>query len=115
MRAAIMHLIEKVAKTTLTFGAAETEQTFTFKKSGKLKFIISKASDPTNVITYTITITNADDSTLYSVGTLARNATTDTAVDNIPLCDETHTVTVTLSGAPGVSGITVDVTLIVER
>lgn len=115
MRTAATKVIQKVDKTTLTFDADDLTKTFTFTKQGLLKFMISTASNPTNSITYAVAITNADGSTLYSVALLARNATTDTAISSIPLCDEEHTVTVTLSGVAGTSGITVDITLIVER
>lgn len=115
MRTAIMKIVQKVARQALAFGAAETSKTFTFRKSGLLKHITSIASDPTNVITYGISIADADGATVYSVATLARNATTNTTGLLVPLCDEEYTVTVTLSGVPGVSGIEIKVTLLVER
>lgn len=116
MIATIYHKLEKVTKTRVTFAATGTTKTFTFKKSGKLKFIISTSSNPTTTtLTYTITITNADGSVLYVSGALAHDVTVDTAISDIPLCDEEHTVTVTTSDVCGTAGMTVDVTLIVER
>jgi hypothetical protein len=116
MRTSVTHLIEKVTKTRLTFAATGQTKTFTFTKPGFLRYIVSEASDPTTgSLTYTISIANADGTVIYTSGNLAHNAATTTAISSVPLTDELHTVTVTLSDVAGEAGMTVDVTLIVER
>lgn len=116
MRTATTKVIQKTTKTRLTFNATDRSKSMTFNKSGLLRYIISTSSDPTTAaITYTITITNLDGSTVYASGNLAHGVTVDTAISSIPLVDELHTLTVATSDVAGVSGMTVDVTLIVER
>ena len=116
MRAAITHLIEKVAKTRVTFAATGLTKTFTFTKPGFLRYIVSAASDPTTgSLTYTISIANVDGTVIYTSGNLAHNASTVTAISSVPITDELHTVTVTVSDVCGEAGMTVDVTLIIER
>jgi len=74
------------------------------------------ASNATNGITVTVAITDADSGSLVSVATIAENATTFSKAtsdasdfDAFLVSDGTYTLTVTPSGDPGSSGITVDV------
>ena len=115
MRTAITHIIDKVALTTLTFEASDTEKSFTFSKSGLLRGIITEASNWTNAVDYGFTITNEDGTTLKTTSSLVKNATTYTDGGSLPIHYEEHTLTVTLAGAPGAGGATVGVTLLLER
>lgn len=81
----------------------------------QIKIVVSNA---TNGITVTVAITDPDGGSLVSVAAIAENATTflkatsdASDFDAFLLSDGTYTLTVTPSGDPGTSGVTVDVDL----
>ncbi len=81
---------------------------------GKVEQIVVEISDATNGITFTLTITNSNGGTLYTQAGIAENAvtvykaTSDSTDFNAFLGDEICTFTLTPSGDPGASGVTVD-------
>jgi len=87
---------------------------FTFRKSGTLKGIAWESSDYASGATFTIAITDAEGTTLYTSGALAHNSAAYIASLDVVLVDETHTCTVT-TGDPGVGGATIGVSLLIMR
>ena len=93
------------------------------KVTGRVEQIVVKISNATNGITFTLTITDEDSAQLYTKASIAENATaiytansnkaTQDADFNAFLADGTLTFTLTPSGDPGASGVTVDVAVFV--
>jgi hypothetical protein len=89
--------------------------------NGEIGAIDIVISDATNAITFTVAITNANGATIYSEAGLAENAShfkvaysnkgTQDADFNPALVNGDLTATLTPSGDPGASGVTVDVTV----
>ena len=102
----------------LSFGTSDTSKTFTFKGlTGMLIAIIYEQYDTTSNATGTVAITNKNNVSLFSKSSLADGANTLISVrmaesKDVPILPEQHTVTVTLSEAPGNAG-TVYVTLVI--
>lgn len=100
---------------------ALTSQVDVCGKVVQVEFIISNA---TNGITFTGTVTNADSSQLYTQAAVPENASTpyfsesnkgtQDADFNPFWLDGVSTVTLTPSGDPGASGVTVDFIITVE-
>lgn len=86
---------------------------------GTVEQIEVKLNNNTNNVTATVTITTEDSGQLYTQAGIAENATTvykatsDATSFDAFLCAGTLTVTITPSGDPGASGLTVDVILYV--
>lgn len=110
--------IQSPGRQLLSFGTSDTSKSFTFGgMPGILFAIIYEQYDTTNNVTGTITITNKAGITLFTKGTLTDGANTIISVrlgesKDVPILDESHTVTVTLSGAPGNAGV-VYVTIVI--
>ena len=93
------------------------------KVRGKVEQITVQISNATNSITFTLTITDEDSAQLYTKASIAENATaiylansnkaSQDADFNAFLADGQLTFTLTPSGDPGASGVTVDVALFV--
>ncbi len=100
-----------------------TVKTPTRKVRGKVEQIVVKISNATNGITFTLTITDEDGAQLYTKASIAENATaiyfansnkaTFDADFNAFLAEGILTFTLTPSGDPGASGVTVDVAVFV--
>ncbi|MEA1950589.1 MAG: hypothetical protein U9N87_04350 [Planctomycetota bacterium] len=84
---------------------------------GRVDQIEVKISDPTNTITFTLTLTSPDGAELFTKASIARNATTvlkatsDATDYDAFYVDGKLAWTITPSGDPGTSGVTVDVAL----
>ena len=96
----------------------------TLKINGTIKAIEVVVSNATNGITVTVALSTSDSAAAYSKASIAENASTwldavshkgtpDADFNPIPIND-TVTATITPSGDPGTSGVTVDVKLWVE-
>jgi len=92
--------------------------------NGTIKAIEVVVSDATNGITVTVALTSENTTALYSKASIAENATTwldsdsskgtrDADFNPIPV-NGNITATITPSGDPGTSGVTVDVILYLE-
>jgi len=85
--------------------------------NGKCEQVIVVVSNATNGITFTVAITDSDSGSLFSKAAIAENGTTvlkatsDATDFDAFLADGTLTATITPSGDPGASGVTVDVIL----
>ncbi len=119
-----MNSVRKLILSQQTWASGATAAVApTMMVHGKVEQIVVRINDNTNNVTATLTITNADSAQLYTKAAIPENARTvylansnlavqDAAFDAF-LADEICTFTITPSGAPGTSGMTVDVALYV--
>jgi len=106
----ITQKIRTTPRMPFVFGAAETAKSYIFTLEGIVLSILYEQYDTTNDATGTVSITNMDAATLFSKASLADATATLISVRlgeslDVPLVNERHTCTVTLSGAPGNAGI----------
>ena len=103
----------KLAQFSWASGASAAS-TVTMPLNGIMRVMIVVVSSSTNSVTATVAITDEDSYTLYSLGTIGAGATTVTTLtaDTEIWVPSGSSVTVTPSGDPGTTGVTVDVTFI---
>lgn len=108
-------------KLTFVFDATTTTLTRKIQENGHITHLVVVTPNMTNAVTSTLTIKDADSYTIYTSAAL--NETTTTVIGasiaaartgSIPV-DYNNDFTVTLSGAAGASGGTVQVVCFIEK
>lgn len=111
------------AQKTIAIGAAETTGTATIdvRGGGKLLLVVMAVPNWTNAVTTTLSIAGPYGNTIWTDSSArARNATYNLYFGEsgdpvkIPLVGN-HTITATLSGAPGAGGGTITLTIYTEK
>lgn len=109
--------VYQITQQSWSSGESDAKTTTLANLYGKCEQIEVKLNDNTNNVTATVAITTADSGTLFSQAGIAEDATTvykatsDATDFDAFLCGGTLTFTITPSGDPGASGLTVDVIL----
>lgn len=108
-------------KMSFVFDATTTALTQQIQENGYITHLVVVTPNMTNAVTSTLTIKDADSNTIYTSAAL--NETTTTVIGatigaaetgSIPV-DYNNVFTVTLSGAAGASGGTVQVACFIEK
>lgn len=104
-----------------TFGTTGTTTTdYTCAESGFVKIVAVKVPNHTSVATATITVKDQDGNTLWTKGTIAKNATTkygadiETAETGVIPVDHGYKISCVLSADAGASGSTIHAYLYTE-
>jgi hypothetical protein len=109
-----------IAQQTWASGVTAAINITTHNLNGRCEQIEVLVNNATNAITFTVAIASEDSGTLYSQAGIAENATTvykatsDATDFDAFLVDGSVTITLTPSGDPGASGVTVDLALYLE-
>lgn len=109
-----------VAQQTWAAAASDAQSVTVANVNGRCEQIEVKINNNTNNVTATVAIASENSGTLYSQAGIAENATTvykatsDSTDFDAFLVDGDLTLTITPSGVPGASGLTVDVYLYVR-
>jgi len=103
--------VYKTPRYALTFGATDTQKSFTLQANGVTHLIVLEIPNWTNTVNTTLTIENEDGIEIYNSGAKAQNQSVKLAVQR-PL-HGVNTVKVSLDGQPGGTGGTVHVTMYV--
>lgn len=98
----------RLSPQTLSFGASDTSKSFQITpddvRRGYISMFVVDVANFTNSVTAALSVTNGRGRAIPpSVSGIPKGAVT-TVACMVPISDETLTVTVTLSGAPGGSG-----------
>lgn len=104
--------LARTPKTALAFGASDTVKSFTLEIAALTHTIIVIIPNWTNAVTAVLSIENADSDEVFSSGPLFEDSTHD-IITEVPLIG-LNTIKLTLSGAPGGSGGTANVTVYIQ-
>jgi hypothetical protein len=107
--------IYKCPTQSLTFGAADTVKSFDISANGALHSAVVEVPDWTNAVTLVLSVEDEEGTEVYNSPALSDNAIQKIIAHSEAVgFDGIYTVKLTLSGAPGGSGGTVKLTMLME-
>jgi hypothetical protein len=98
-------------KKNFVFGAADTVKSSVIAKMGELAYYVVNVPNFTNNVTAVVTFEDADGMVMYTSATFNRNSHNEVKEPTEIPVEDSWTMKVTLSGAPGGTGGTVVVAL----